>query len=364
MKILHISNSLIPSLSANGIQVMKMCSSLSKLGHDVCLLAHVGQIDIDPFKFYGVDSTFKINFIKKSLFLKILIYIYKIFRFKPDVVYARSFYGACVSALFGFSVIFELHSDSWRSGIFAPLLYKYLNSNKKIKKIIFITNALMESYMSDWPMSRCRNFQVLPDGADLNFEQTCDEYRLVEKLKGDFKVGYVGGLYHGKGVEVVQGLAPILSDMTFHIIGGNEEQVEEWRSKIKEENVVFHGFVAPGEAAMYCAQMDVCLLPNQRSVRCYGGNDGDIAKYTSPLKMFEYMALGKPIIASDLPVIREVLSHEINSLLCSPESVDEWRSSLVRLRAEPELREKISSEAKELFIRNYTWKDRARKLLN
>ncbi len=83
----------------------------------------------------------------------------------------------------------------------------------------------------------------------------------------------------------------------------------------------------------------------------------------SPLKMFEYMAAGKPILASDLPILREVLRHEHNCLLCDPSNIDTWVASLKRLLAEQALARTLAETARRDFLKNYTWSARAQTVL-
>ena len=108
--------------------------------------------------------------------------------------------------------------------------------------------------------------------------------------------------------------------------------------------------------------MDVLLAPYQQKVIV--GNGKNTADRMSPLKIFEYMAAGKPIICSDLPVLHEVLEHNVNALLCSPDNVDEWFETINKIRNNKELALRIGNKAKEIFLEKYTWKIRAQNVLN
>ena len=93
------------------------------------------------------------------------------------------------------------------------------------------------------------------------------------------------------------------------------------------------------------------------------GGKGDIARWMSPLKIFEYMASGKPIICSDLPVLREVLKHQDTAFLCPPDEIDAWVKALMTLRDNPEIGQAIAQNAKKEFLSHYTWQARAHKVL-
>ena len=108
------------------------------------------------------------------------------------------------------------------------------------------------------------------------------------------------------------------------------------------------------------ARLDVMLAPYQRRVAIYG-NSGDTSRWMSPLKIFEYMAARKPMIASDMPVLREVLDDS-NAILVDPEDVDAWQNALTSLR-DPERREQLGTKAHQDFVAYYTWRARADRVL-
>jgi len=83
----------------------------------------------------------------------------------------------------------------------------------------------------------------------------------------------------------------------------------------------------------------------------------------SPLKIFEYMAAGKAMLCSDLPVLREVLIHEQTALLCDPENPEGWVRALKRLRDDVDLRKRLGKTARREFMAKYTWKTRAESIL-
>jgi glycosyltransferase involved in cell wall biosynthesis len=100
-------------------------------------------------------------------------------------------------------------------------------------------------------------------------------------------------------------------------------------------------------------------MPYQRRVSVSGG--GDTSAWMSPMKMFEYMACRRPIVSSDLPVLREVLAHERNALLAEPGSVDAWVAAVERLRGDPELSRALAARARE-DVTAYSWRARARRV--
>ena len=176
-----------------------------------------------------------------------------------------------------------------------------------------------------------KKIKVAHDGADevLDLEAKNQAFGDNNKLK----VGYVGHLYKGKGIEVISSLAKkVDSSVEFHVIGGFKKDVEIWKNKINSKNVFFYGHISHKEVGNYINALDVCLLPNQKVVLAFGSkNEINISDFTSPLKVFEYMSYKKAIIASDLPVLREVLSNK-NSLIVKCDDINEWMAAIEKLK--------------------------------
>ncbi len=363
MKIVYISTSIIPSRTANSIHVMKMCQAFADNGHEVILLApdHKDQYEKNIrniYDFYGVRNNFKIVKLKiPKIRVRTFVYTFSILKHlffnKPELVYGRCLRGCYISSLTGFRTIFESHRYERKA-------VKHIK-NRNFEKLVVISQALKNKYTTDGDLNG-RMIQVAHDGAD-----KVDDFEIKAKLKGNknnLKVGYVGHLYQGKGIEIIEKSADKVSDdIEFHIIGGLKNDIEYWSKKISSNNVYFYGFVPQAKVSSYINALDICILPNQKVVYAYsaGNNHGaNIGAYTSPLKMFEYMAHRKPIIASDLTVLREVLNDHI-AVLVDPEDENQWIKAINKLK-DKNLRETISEKAFNEF-NNYTWKNRADKVI-
>ncbi len=100
-------------------------------------------------------------------------------------------------------------------------------------------------------------------------------------------------------------------------------------------------------------------MPYQKHVAASSG--GDIAAYLSPMKLFEYLACGRAILSSDLPVLREVLNPD-NAILLDAEDVEGWSNALRLLQNDAQLRAKLGEHARR-DAALYTWEARARAIL-
>lgn len=114
------------------------------------------------------------------------------------------------------------------------------------------------------------------------------------------------------------------------------------------------------EIYKYRNACDVLLAPYQQKVSIHGGT-GDTSAFMSPLKIFEYMASGKLMLVSDMPVLREVLDNSICMLL-PPEDVSAWCQALEQAK-DSDLRKRYADEALNTFLAHHTWEARAKAVL-
>jgi glycosyltransferase involved in cell wall biosynthesis len=370
MKIVYIATSTIPSRSANSIHVMKMCQAFANNGHKVTLVAKIGQETEqhtgDHYSLYGVEKIFVLKriFVPKIRVLGIVYYWFRcmmvILKQKPDLVYAREIMGSAIAAGLGYATVCERHDtlvDNSYEGAFNWLL-----RNKNLKRLVLISNALKEHIKDLYNVDE-ELLLVAHDASDM-ISSDKDGLKHLVINKERMQVGYVGHLYKGKGAEVITKLSKVCSWADFHLIGGNSNDIDHWQNQtLNQSNIYFHGHKSHSVATACMRQFDCLLGPFQKSVSVAGGK-GDVAKWMSPLKIFEYMASGKPIICSDLPVLREVMIHKQNALLCPPDNIDAWKDALIQLREDKKLGQKLASNAMQNFLNKHTWQKRAEFIIN
>lgn len=362
MKICYVSACIIPSATASSVHVMKMCQALANNGHDVTLVATKGktQEKIEPYDFYNVKSNFTLVLApsckiasKLSFISRLLVSINE--SRKSDLVYTRWSLAAFLLILFtDKKIIFEYHSTPFLT------LYKLLESfvikSHKVVRHIFITDSLRMYYLNTYRNLHIRDTVVLPDGAD-------EFYGKANNCDSKVECVYIGSFYKGKGVDTIVEIAGKMPEMTFHIVGGSKAQITEMIKNIKTDNknIIWHGYLSQKNAMEVLDKVKIALLPNQDRVLISQKND--IGKWTSPMKLFEYMSRGKAIIASNIQVLREVLIDEVNCLLVEPNDVEQWINAIRRLSNDNLLLEKISKTAKQDLETKYSWNIRAKKAL-
>jgi glycosyltransferase involved in cell wall biosynthesis len=276
------------------------------------------------------------------------------------VVFSRDIMAAWFISLLGRPVIYEAH------GIPASklLLWQFAQVIKSsaLRRLIVISGGLRNDLAALDLLPSDDKVVILHDGAKPSVLDDEKNLAFDSKLNGGTQVGYVGNLYKGRGIEIIISVANRLPEISFHIIGGEEHDLKSWHDENLPDNLHFHGFVAPGDINAAYEQFDLLLLPYQKHV--YGATgQSDLSRWMSPMKMFEYMLAGKPIVSSDFPVLREVLEDGRNALLVPADDVEAWEAAVLRIQSDPELAKRLGMNAKKDLIDNYTWTARAKKAL-
>ncbi len=279
-------------------------------------------------------------------------------------VLSRSIGAAALTTRLKIPTIYECHAPPQG---FERKYWSILFNSKDFRRLVVISNALREVMFETFPETADIDVVVAHDGVDLDrFENIKDAQSAKQKAGRNpeqLVAGYAGHLYAGRGIELILTCAQSLADWKFVIAGGTDEDVQNYTSQAIQRglnNVEFWGFVPNGDLAERLAIADVLLMPYQKSVAVSGGKP-DTAQWMSPLKMFEYMAMKRAIIASDLPVLREVLNNQ-TAVIVEPDDATEWIQALSMLEIESN-RTRYSETAAKLAV-DYDWRNRAKQILN
>jgi len=370
VKLTYLSFTRIPSLEANAVQVMKMCDAFARLGHEVEL--HIPRYDIqwtyervdDPFAYYGVAPGFRIRRLPPWIGLRpgprhsIPYSLASALRARQrgGIAFGRDIASCALAARLGVPVALELHGPMERDSRWFALLL----GSRNLRRVVVISDALRQIMQARFAELEGR-LLVAHDGAD---PLPPDPMVAAPPLDPPYAlcVGYIGSLYPGRGIELIVELARRLPWAHFDIVGGSPPEVAAREVETASlANLRFHGHLAYNQAAALRNRADALLAPYQRKLSVAGGG-ADTSQWMSPIKLFEYMAAGKAIICSDLPVLREVLTPERIALLCDPERVEAWAQALERLR-DPVLRTALGQAARHNFEMHYSWTRRAEAIL-
>jgi glycosyltransferase involved in cell wall biosynthesis len=367
-KLVYPSTAIIPSRQANSVQVMKMCNALCRFDFDVTLLAGTFPLkrNIDVFDYYGIENKFSI--VRKTtgshrgssflLSLRLIPILKSLAKSTQDIIfYGRDAIALYISARAGRNVIYETH-DIARKGPRGRAEKKLIESYN-LSKIVFISEELKKAYLEKYGVSLSdKKLIVAPDGAD---EQP--NFTDIISLEGDadFNACYIGGFHKGRGIELIMEIAEKMQNIGFHLFGGTDRQIGRLKQKTSS-NVHFYGYITPAKTYKARNAADVLLMPYQKNVMV-AQNASETSRWMSPIKLFEYMSSKKPIISSNQKVLREVLEHNRNCLLCESDNSEQWIQAIRSLKEDKKLYTDISEMAYKDFIDRYTWDKRIERIL-
>jgi glycosyltransferase involved in cell wall biosynthesis len=372
MKIAVISLATIPSDIANSIQTMKSSQALSLLGNDVTLLVSGPAPGADwpsLARQYGLTHPFRVEWLPLlPVAARMLFMIQAIIHARllgADLVYTRLPQSAVFALLLGLPVVMELHAPP--TGVLGPRWYKLFAKLPGRKRVISITHALLTVLKRDFGIAFKRGqFVVGPNGVDSDRFEGLPEPKDARRrlnLPESPTVVCTGHLYAGRGVELFVEMAKLIPGANFLWVGGRSRDVELWKTRAAEmgmANIVFSGFIPNIDLPLYQAAADILLMPYGRKIT--GSSGGDSSEYCSPMKMFDYLAAGRAIVTSDLPVFHEVL-NEGNAVFCPPEDVPAWIAAVRALLDDPARRETLALQARN-DSRQYSWTERAKRALS
>lgn len=378
MKFAYISPSTLPSRSANSVHVIMQCSALTRCTDEIVLYAKRSVADnkslVDVLSSaYGVNLTsvrlvtFWSRFDYANNLRIALLAIYDLLRNEwPDIILSRNLYASLIIAVFFRKpILFETHQ--LEVGLRKVMQRSIMN--KPWVVTVVISDMLKQCLTEHHGKGPFRTV-TLHDAAPEKTESIAIDKRqismesLVPESKNKWKAicGYFGHLYSGRGVEIIEQMAKLHPDVLFLLFGGNESDVEYRRRVNRDLNVIYVGHVPHQVAQQAMKAVNVLLMPYQTSVSI-GTNGHDTAKWMSPMKMFEYMATGVPIISSDLPVLCEVLKDKINALLVPPNDAQEWANALEKLLNDVRFASDLGNCALADFNNKHTWTIRAKLLV-
>jgi glycosyltransferase involved in cell wall biosynthesis len=392
LTILYLADVRFPLERANGIQTMETCWALAWRGHRVRLVVrpdtHVPRRD--PFAYYGVPPmpTLAIDRAPLPAGVPALATRVGFMSFAAgrvmgagaDVVMTRDLgLASFLLRLPGRApLVYESHGYAPEVAAALPhmLSTAAVPSPAKLERLarrerrvwrdaagyVTITAGLAEELRRRFGARE--QLAVIPDGVRLKPDEGVrlepdPATSVASGVSRTIVVGYAGHLYPWKGVDVLLHALAQASDARGLIVGGHEREPDLARMRTLAstlglgDRITFTGQIPPADVPARLDEADVLVIPNTPSA---------ISTHaTSPLKLFEYMAAGRAIVASDLPSIREVLTHGKTALLVTPGDATALADAIRRLGSDPSLRARLGAAARA-DVEEYSWNRRAERL--
>ncbi|MDD4627885.1 MAG: glycosyltransferase [Candidatus Peribacteraceae bacterium] len=379
MRILFISQARFPTEKAHGHQIAQVCAAMVRLGHDVTLTAPDVRNTVlpDPQAFYDIRESFPVErlpvfdalrawWVPGFLAFAVTMrsYAAALRRFLPDhpadLLYTRSPRLLPVLLASGVPVALELHTLPYRR----PAFVRRCNA---CRVVICLTQQMRDALVQ-WGVDPAR---VITEGDGVHPDRFCDLpspqlARARWRLPSDRPVaGYVGSLVTRDNIEKGVALLPqafALLKKRGHpvfgwIIGGPRDRIvlEKKRAQdlgLSADDLRFEGALSGSAVPSALAACSVCVYPAPASDHPFFRRD------TSPLKVFEYLAAGRPTVCADIPPLRGVLDPSLVHFFTPGDP-----ASLADAIAEALAHPKMNEERRRALIEHVSWDARMRRIL-
>lgn len=368
--LVYLANVRLPTEKAHGVQIThtseEFYKQLTGVGgtFELVFADREKTLADDLFEYYKLSHVYPIKKIKTIrlfntskivYYLQRLHFVCKSFLYvfrkydKDTYIYSRDEFLLFMFSLRFKNLVFEAHAV--KVNFFFKHILKYM------KGMIVITQGLKDVYKQHMPEN---SIHVAHDAVDITkYKVDVDKNASRQKfgLSTEAKiVTYIGsvGLYSWKGVDTFLDASVLLPEYTFLVVGGKEADVAALKAKYSNANIVFAGHQTPEKIPVYQKMSDVLVIPNKS-----GFAESEL--YTSPMKLFEYMASSVPIVSSDLPSLREVLNEHIATFFKPNDQAD----LAVKLRETFADYTKALDKAKAAAteVEKYTYTERVRAIL-
>lgn len=384
-RLIYIANCRLPSERAHGLQIMKMCEAFVEASGTehlkLTLLAprRRTHISVDAFTYYGISNANRFEFKKLAsmdlfgplgrgriaFWLHGLSYAFSVWWYvranKDAVIFSRDPISSFFLTLLGYNICYEVHDapgNNFKSKWFFSHVHRVVTTNEFKRQELIRAFGIKEE-------------KIYTAHNGVSFFKKIDEhdYQSIRThsgqtnlTRGKKNIVYTGSLKSWKGVKTLARATQFLPDgciVTF--VGDLPEEIERFKKWLRDENLslkknLFIPQLPPAEMPKFWADADVLVVPNS-ATEAISLND------TSPIKLFEALGSGCPVVASDIPSIREITGHAVDekpvAIFANPDDPADWAKKIEQALNLSDDQRKTMTNAAHLLAQRFTWEGRA-----
>lgn len=377
-KIVYITTVRLPTEKAHGLSTVKICEALTDQGYEIdCIVPSLWRKkEENIFQYYNLKNNFDISkvvcldlvplgifekfaFLIQSISFSLFSLMFVIVKYgrgmKNFIFFSHDYIPLYFMTFLPVKIFYDIHHFPGDNFMYKRVMKRSFGFAVQTK---WKVKSLYEKYSI--PLDKIVYWPNGTDVENFNTGLSMSEARTKVGIPLDKKiVVYTGQLFVWKGVNtLIKSVKMLPQDTLVYVIGGSEKDVENCRKKINEaadERIIFIPFQQHSKMPIWLHAADVLILPNtgKQKVSLY---------YTSPMKLFEYLAAQKPIVASAIPSIMEILNDD-NSILVKPDDSESLANGINLVLKNNELSNRIARNA-AIDSKKYTWNERARRIIN
>jgi glycosyltransferase involved in cell wall biosynthesis len=354
------------------IRMFSLADNLKTLGNNVTLILPklgspkeqtVAQVVEIPFVDFPILRPISFHLLS-SLFL---LWSLK----DASLIYVRqmnSFLPLLIARLYRTPSVFEIPNDpflAYESSKLIRRIYEKLTD----KAAMTLSNRIV--VLSEWSKNRLgliggispAKIVVTPSGTDTNLFRPLDKIKCCKDIGLDPSlsyIGFTGSFFEYQGVDVLIKSAPFILDKfpnSKFLLVGDGPMLHDWERQVDNYGLthtfIFTGQVPLKEVPTYIGAMDICVAPHHSETN-----------QASPVKLFDYMASGRPIVASDIEVVREIIADSGCATLVDPDNTEALSKGIIALLEDNKLRMDMSCRGRLYAVDKYDRKTLAIKLFD
>ena len=377
-KVLYTAFDIVPSPKGASTHILHNIRGLVNSKYDVHLLTPNDgllplQDSVDGARVTRISQDLSQNFLARAAHFGKAVFSQLTLHPDYDVVHYRNIWDGLGVAQnkkrFGYKTLFEVNGlpsielKYHYPGIDSSLLSKIKEqeiATLHLSDAIICPSNVTRDFIASLGLDRKR-VSVIPNGVSpSDFSPSAlpgREGRVPVLL-------YIGTLADWQGLEVVIRALPKILErqaVRLHIVGrGRSRQRKLLAKQIRklgvEESVTMQPAVPHHEVPGLIAESDICLAP-------LGLNDRNVTQGACPIKVLEYMAASRPLIASNMPIVRELVREDVDALLFSPNDPEDLARQALTLLNDYELSKRLADSATERALTKFTWHEAQKKLI-